>query len=191
VSPQRSNRAGIIDGTLRCLQRMPPERITARMIAAESGANLASITYHFQSKDNLLTEALIEGLDRWLDEIGSRLGVLSTMDVSGRYRRAGELIAQTRESHTGLARLFFSALAKAQHDDRIRELLAAGFARTRPAVAALLGLGSDQAGEDAGGLVLAVFYGLLAQTLLDPVLAIDGPRLDDANARLRTVLPTG
>jgi AcrR family transcriptional regulator len=191
VSPQRSNRAGIIDGTLRCLQRMPPERITARMIAAESGANLASITYHFQSKDNLLTEALIEGLDRWLDEIGSRLGVLSTMDVSGRYRRAGELIAQTRESHTGLARLFFSALAKAQHDDRIRELLAAGFARTRPAVAALLGLGSDQAGEDAGGLVLAVFYGLLAQTLLDPALAIDGPRLDDANARLRTVLPTG
>jgi len=191
VSPQRSNRAGIIDGTLRCLQRMPPERITARMIAAESGANLASITYHFESKDNLLTEALIEGLDRWLDEIGSRLGVLSTMDVSGRYRRAGQLIAQTRDSHAGLARLFFSALAKAQHDDRVRELLAAGFARTRPAVAALLGLGSDQAGEDAGGLVLAMFYGLLAQTLLDPALAIDGPRLDDANARLRTILPTG
>jgi AcrR family transcriptional regulator len=161
------------------------------MIAAESGANLASITYHFESKDNLLTEAMIEGLDRWLDEIASRLGVLSTMDAADRYRRASELIAETRESHVELARLFFSALAKAQHDERVRELLAAGFARTRPAVAVLLGLGSDQAGEDAGGLVLAMFYGLLAQTLLDPALAVEGRRLDHAHARLRMILPAG
>jgi hypothetical protein len=34
------------------------------MIAAEAVANLASITYPFESKDNLLTGAMIEGLDR-------------------------------------------------------------------------------------------------------------------------------
>src|SRR5919106_6153791 len=57
VSPQRSNRSRLVEGTLRCLERLPPERITARAIAKESGANLASITYHFGSKDALVTEA--------------------------------------------------------------------------------------------------------------------------------------
>ena len=199
MSPQRSNRAALIDGTLRCLDREPFERITARMIAAESGANIASITYHFESKDNLLTEAVIEGLDRWLDEIAAALAQLSSVDPgavdpgavdpAARFRRAAEVIDATRARHTGLARLFFAAAAKAQHDERVRELLAAGFARTRPAVAALLGLGTDQAGVDAGGLVLSLFYGLLLQSLLDPELSITDQRLHRAHARLRTVLP--
>lgn len=189
MSPQRSNRGNLIDGTLRCLDKVPPERITARMIATESRANLASITYHFGSKDSLLTEAVIEGLDRWLAEIGTRLGEVSDVEPAARYRRAGAAITATRERHTNLARLFFGALAKAQHDGRVRELLAAGFARTRPKVAALLGLGADEAGEDAGGLVLGLFYGLLLQALLDPGLAVEGERLDRAHGRLRTVLP--
>jgi hypothetical protein len=67
-----------------------------------------------------------------------------------------------------VANNFIGALVKAQHDGRVRETLAAGFSRSRPAVAAPLGLGTDQAGEDSGGLVLALFNGLLFQTLLDP-----------------------
>jgi AcrR family transcriptional regulator len=191
MSPQRSNRANLIAGTLRCLDRLPPERVTARMIASESQANVASITYHFGSKDNLVTEAVIEGLDRWLDEITDGLGELSVLEPALRYQRAGEVIEATRARHTQLARNVVAALAKAQHDNRVRELLAAGFARTRPTVAALLGLGADQVGEDAGGLVLALFYGLLFQVLLEPSLAIDGERLHQAQARLRGLLPHG
>jgi AcrR family transcriptional regulator len=189
LSPQRSNRANLIEGTLRCLERLPPERITARAIAEESGANLASIAYHFGSKDELVTEAAITGLDRWLDEVAERLGDVAAKDPVTRYRRAGEAIEDTRRLHGGLARTFLAALAMAQHDERIRELLAAGFARTRPSVASLLGLGEDQAGDDAAGLVLALFYGLLFQTLLDPDLAIEGERMQRAQARLRTILP--
>ncbi|HET6213291.1 MAG TPA: TetR family transcriptional regulator, partial [Micromonosporaceae bacterium] len=59
MSPQRSNRANLIEGTLCCLERLPAERVTARAIAQESGANLASITYHFGSKDNLVTAAVV------------------------------------------------------------------------------------------------------------------------------------
>jgi AcrR family transcriptional regulator len=191
VSPQRSNRANLIEGTLRCLERLPPERITARAIAEESGANLASIAYHFGSKDELVTEAAITGLDRWLEEVAERLGDVAAKDPVTRYRRAGEAIERTRRLHGGLARTFLAALAMAQHDERVRELLAAGFARTRPSVASLLGLGEDQAGDDAAGLVLALFYGLLFQTLLDPALAIEGERMRTAQARLRTILPAG
>jgi AcrR family transcriptional regulator len=189
LSPQRSNRSNLIEGTLRCLERLPPERITARAIAQESGANLASIAYHFGSKDTLVTEAVVEGLDRWLDEITTALGDLASERPAARYQRAGEVIETSRRRHTGLAKNFLGALAKAQHDARVRDTLAAGFRRTRPEVAALLGLGTDQAGEDAGGLVLALFNGLLFQTLLDPALAIEGDRLKRAQVRFLRVLP--
>jgi AcrR family transcriptional regulator len=189
VSPQRSNRSNLIEGTLRCLERLPPERITARAIAQESGANLASIAYHFGSKDNLVTDAVIEGLDRWLDEVAIGLADLASKEPAARYRRAGDVIETTRRRHAGLAKNFLAALAKAQHDPRVRDTLAAGFRRTRPEVASLLGLGSDQAGQDAAGLLLAQFNGLLFQVLLDPALAIEGERLRQAEERLLRVLP--
>ncbi|MGH2978845.1 MAG: TetR/AcrR family transcriptional regulator [Solirubrobacterales bacterium] len=189
MSPQRSNRSNLIEGTLCCLERLPPERITARAIAEESGANLASIAYHFGSKDNLVTEAVIEGLDRWLADIAGGLGDLASQEPAARFRRAAEVIETSRRRHSGLAKNFVGALARAQHDSRIRDMLAGGFRRSRPNVASLLGLGSDQAGQDAAGLVLALFHGLLFQVLLDPALAIDGDRMQRAQARLLRVLP--
>jgi AcrR family transcriptional regulator len=189
VSPQRSNRSNLLEGTLRCLERLPPERVTARAIADESGANIASIAYHFGSKDDLVTEAVIAGLDRWLAEITGALGELEELEPAARLRRAWVAIEATRRGHLGLARNFLNAMAKAQHDRRVRRLLAEGFRRTRPRVAAVLGLGEDQAGEDAAGLVHSLFTGLLFQALLDRDLAIEGERMDRAQARLRTVLP--
>jgi AcrR family transcriptional regulator len=189
VSPQRSNRANLIEGTLRCLERLPPVRITARAIAEESRANLASIAYHFGSKEGLVTEAVVEGLDRWLEEIATSLSEPTPHEPGARLRRAAEVIESSRRRHTGLARNFVGALAKAQHDPRIREMLAGGFRRTRPNVAAVLGLGGDQVGEDAAGLVHSLFTGLLVQVLLDPTLVIEGERMERAQARLRTVLP--
>jgi AcrR family transcriptional regulator len=189
VSPQRSNRDALLEGALRCLETLPPERVTARAIADASGANLASIAYHFGSKDELVTEAVIAGLDRWLEEVARRLDGLEAPDPEARLRRAHEAIEATRREHEALARTFLAALARAQHDDRVRARLAAGFRRTRPAVAALLGFGDDQAGVDAAGLVLAQFDGLLFQTLLDPELAIEGERMQHAQARLRDALP--
>lgn len=92
MSPQRSNRSNLVEGTLRCLERLPPERVTAREIAKESRANLASIAYHFGTKDDLVTEAAIAGLDRWLDEIAAGLGDLESQKPAERFRRAGEVI---------------------------------------------------------------------------------------------------
>jgi AcrR family transcriptional regulator len=163
--------------------------VTSRAIAAESGANLASIAYHFGSKDELVTAAVIEGLDRWLADIASGLEEAGTQEPAVRLQRAFEMIDATRERHEGLARNFLGALARAPHEPRIRELLTEGFQRTRPAVAAILGLGDDQAGEDAGGLLLAMFDGLLIHALLDPSLAIEGRRLEQAQSRLREALP--
>jgi AcrR family transcriptional regulator len=184
VSPQHSNRAALIEGTLRCLEQLPPERITARAIAAESGANLASITYHFGSKNNLVTEAVIEGLDRWLTEVVSGLGDLPEQTPAARFRRVAEAVDARSERHAGLARHFLGALARAPHDARIRDSLARGFRDSREDVARVLGLGPGQEGQDAAGLVLAMFHGLLFAGLLEPALAIEGDRLARAQDRL-------
>jgi AcrR family transcriptional regulator len=189
VSPQRSNRRLLIEGTLRCLERLPPERVTARAIAAESGANLASIAYHFGSKDDLVAEAVVEGLDRWLVEIDGALATLGEEDPVERFARAFEVVEATRRRHAGLARNFLGALAKAQHDPRVAALLAEGFRHTRPRVAAVLGLGEDEAGVDAAGLVHSMFTGLLFQQLIDDGLGIEGERLERAKLRLGRVLP--
>jgi AcrR family transcriptional regulator len=181
---QRSNRRNLIEGTLRCLERLPPERITARAIAAESEANPASIAYHFGSKDELVTEAAVEGLDRWLEEIDDRLAKLRTRTVAARFRAAAAVIEESRREHMGLARNYLAALAKSQHNPALRARLARGFREARPNVAAVLGLGDDPADEDAGALVLSMFHGLLIQALLDPGLAIEGGRLMRAMARL-------
>jgi AcrR family transcriptional regulator len=189
VSPQHSNRTQILEGTLRCLERLPPQRVTARAIADESGGNLASIAYHFGSKDALVTEATIEGLDRWLAEIDRALEEVSERPAAARLGRAADAIESSRRRHAGLARAFVAAIAKAQHDPRVREMLAEGFRRTRPRLAAVLRLGEDQAGDDAAGLAHSMFTGLLFQTLVDEGLAIGGERMRRAQARLRTALP--
>jgi AcrR family transcriptional regulator len=189
LSPQRSNRSTLVEGTLRCLERLPLERITARAIAEESGANLASIAYHFGSKDELVTEAVILGLDRWLEEIDARLGDVTAGGPADRFQRAWGVVETGGRRHAGLVRNFFSALAKAQHDPSVRERLAGGFARSRPRVAAVIGLPDDAAGVDAAGLVHALFYGMLLQGMLDPELAIEGDRMRRAQGRLRELLP--
>jgi AcrR family transcriptional regulator len=190
MSPQRSNRSVLLEGALRCVERLPPGRVTSRAIAKESGANLASIAYHFGSKEELVTAAVIEGLDRWLEDIAAALVEVESQEPALRLRRAFEAVEATRERHQGLARNFVGALAWAPHEPRIRKLLADGFRRTRPAVASILGLGPDKSAEDAAGLVLAMFDGLLIQTLLDPELAIEGARMHRAQARLREILPS-
>jgi AcrR family transcriptional regulator len=134
MSPQHSNRSNLLEGTLRCLERLPPERVTARAIAEESGANLASIAYHFGSKDDLVTESVILGLDRWLVEISAGLGELDALEPTERFRRAGAVIDASQRRHTGLAELL-GAYPRLT-DERIREMLAEGFRRTRPRVAA-------------------------------------------------------
>jgi hypothetical protein len=74
---------------------------------------------------------------------------------------------------------------------RMARLPVASFTRTRPIVAAVLGLGDDQASHDAAGLALAMFNGLLFLVMLGPRLAIDSERMERVQARLLRVLARG
>ncbi len=57
----------LLDATRRCVRHQGLARTTSRDITTEAEANLAAITYHFGSKDELVAEALLAGLREWLD----------------------------------------------------------------------------------------------------------------------------
>lgn len=167
MSPQPSNREALIEGALRCIEARPSTNITARDIAAASGANLGSIVYHFGSKDALVACAVEEGFKRWLAELAGEMGDVAGLDQAGRLAKAIEALRAGLKRHRGLVNVFFAALARAPHDDELRGVLARSYADSREGVAALLGLGEDEAAIDASSLVLATFDGLLIQSLVD------------------------
>src|ERR671920_627093 len=53
------HREDLLEGAKRCLLEKGFVRTTARDIVKESGTNLASIGYHYGSKDALLVEAYV------------------------------------------------------------------------------------------------------------------------------------
>jgi AcrR family transcriptional regulator len=173
MSPQRSNREALIEGALECIGERPTAAITARDICAASGANLASIAYHFDSKDALLARALEEGFRRWLAELAAAMGDLTGLSPAERLKSATQNLLSTMERHRGLVHAFLAAVARAPHDDELRDALARSYKESRRAVAALLDLGEDEEAIDAGALLLATFDGLLIQALVDRERQLD------------------
>lgn len=117
---------------------------------------------------------------------------LATVDGTARpverFQQAAEAVDATRADHEGVARAFVVALARGQHDQEVADHLIDGFLRTRPGVARLLELGDDHTGTDAGGLIHALFTGLLVQSLLSERLLIDGNRVMAALSRIAETL---
>src|SRR5258708_2312687 len=68
--PQISHREQLLEGAIECLRTKGYARTTARDIAAAANANLASIGYHFGSKEALLNEAITRTCDEWTTRLG-------------------------------------------------------------------------------------------------------------------------
>src|SRR5687767_14861908 len=119
-----SHREQLIEGAIRCLQTKGFARTTARDIAAASGANLASIGYHFGSKEALLTEALIRVFEQRNRRVGQ---VTFEADAASPRERLTASFAAVRamfEEHRPLLVAFVEAMAECQHSDELRRALA-------------------------------------------------------------------
>src|SRR5256714_10188090 len=71
---QRSHREQLLRGAIECLKEKGYARTTARDIAAAADANLASIGYHFGSKEALLDAAVAAVSDESLPRMGQAAG---------------------------------------------------------------------------------------------------------------------
>ena len=189
---QPSNRERLIEGAISCLRVNGYARTTARDIAAASGANLASIGYHFGSKEALLNEAMIrifEERTAHLDRVSSTSGDASALE---QLATTFSTVLSMFEAHRPTLVAFLEAIAQSERSDELRARMAAHYRQTRTAVAqrtvAAFGGTTDELPGDPtvfASFLIATLDGLAVQWLLD---SDDTPTGQDLVASLRDTM---
>jgi AcrR family transcriptional regulator len=194
---QTSSRDQLLAGAIECLQTKGYGRTTARDIAAASGANLASIGYHFGSKDGLLNAALIKLFEDWTKRIGEAAFATPDAPPLERMARSWVAILDSFKDERPMLVAFVEALAQAERSDELRAQMAQHMEESRATVAAMVRAGL---GEQAGALgadprvvasfLIAVCDGFTLQWLLSPEDTPSGEELvTSLGAALAAALP--
>jgi AcrR family transcriptional regulator len=169
------HREELLKGARQCLQERGYARTTARDIVAASGTNLASIGYHFGSKEALLNEAIGETFDEWTRRVGAI--AFATPDALPLERLGASWVAllDSFDEHRPLLVAFVEALAQAERAPELREQLAGHYQRIREQIAEMTraAIGGDPEGdpvvvERLASFFIAVCDGFVIQYLLDP-----------------------
>lgn len=163
----------LLEAARRCIGEKGLARTTSREIASGAGANLAAITYHFGSKDQLVAEALLDGLRTWLAPTIEVLG--GGGDPSARTLVAIQTLMATFEDHRDEAPAYLEALVHAPRSAPLQEGLGRLWAELRQLLASHM-TEMRQGGELAGwvdpdamsSVLVAVANGLVLQITLDP-----------------------
>ncbi|SCF48964.1 transcriptional regulator, TetR family [Micromonospora matsumotoense] len=176
------HRERLLAGARVCLYERGYTRTTARDIVAASDTNLASIGYHFGSKEALLTAALVQAFEEWGVEIDRVLRDGTQPDLMDRLESMWTGLVESFGSHRPLWVAGIEAFALAEHLPVLREQLAESYTRARPALAAfVLQSGGENVTEETrkaiGSFLLALMIGLTVQRLLDPEAAPSGKEL--------------
>ncbi|MDG4825395.1 TetR/AcrR family transcriptional regulator [Asanoa sp. WMMD1127] len=175
------HREELLAGAKQCLLERGYANTTARDIVAASGTNLASIGYHFGSKEALLNAAMVEAMNDWGSEVERAVRVDPDMD---RLERLEAVWSGVAASIAANPRLWFASVDVMTQTDQSPELkdrLAAAMDAGRAGFTDLvLGPGDAEDRPRVGALVLAVITGLTVQTLLDPERAPTGRELVEA-----------
>ncbi|MEU1756579.1 TetR/AcrR family transcriptional regulator [Micromonospora matsumotoense] len=179
------HRERLLAGARVCLYERGYTRTTARDIVAASDTNLASIGYHFGSKEALLTAALVQAFEEWGVEIDRVLRDGTQPDLMDRLESMWTGLVESFGSHRPLWVAGIEAFALAEHLPVLREQLAESYSRARPALAAFVIQNggenvSEQTRKAVGSFLLALMTGLTVQRLLDPEAAPSGKDLASA-----------
>lgn len=144
---------------------------TSRRITAAAGANLAAITYHFGSKEALLTDALLTEARRWLDPVLDALR--SDADPVSRTVAAVVALQQALDDARALLPAYFEAIAPTSPLPGVRAgvlgLLDDVRRTLREDIATQLAAGQLPPWVDPAamaGLQIAVVHGVALQSLL-------------------------
>lgn len=187
------NRDKLLEGALRCLQTKGYGRTTARDIAAVAGANVASINYHFGSKETLLNEAIGEGFRRWTRQVGEAVLAQPVASAPERLRLSLVETITAFEPNRPLLVAFVEAMAQAERSPAVREQLASYYRESRAATAALIKQSLSDTETStlnptvAASTLLAVLDGLILQWLLDPNDAPSGDQVADTLEQAATL----
>ncbi|WP_306206646.1 TetR/AcrR family transcriptional regulator [Actinoplanes sp. RD1] len=170
------HRENLLEGAKRCLAEKGYANTTARDIVAVSGANLASIGYHYGSTQALMTAAMLSSIEEWGDAIGAALAGGPDDDSPDPLVRYWRRVLGTLETQRALWVASVEAWVQAEHQPELRAQLAAGLQQGRSGLAAMLtGTPEDGLDEETvrglGSVAMALMSGVMVQWLTDPAHA--------------------
>ncbi|KQX47481.1 MULTISPECIES: TetR/AcrR family transcriptional regulator [unclassified Streptomyces] len=186
----------LLEGAKRCLLEKGYGRTTARDIVAASGTNLASIGYHYGSKDALLQQAFLALTEEWGDRVtppevdGDEGGAPeSSADPYERFHAVWARLIAAAEASRPVWKLQTEVVTRLDDDEKLRDAIKEPQREGRLGIAEGM-LGIDPAAEPekarvAGLLCQALATGVMIQWMVDPETA---PSADDLTEGLRVLM---
>jgi AcrR family transcriptional regulator len=156
--------------------------VSVRELTAAAGTNIASVSYHFGSREKLLNQAVLEYFLEWSDRVAE-------VDVDPDTEPLAQLAARARPMIDGLpaARpafvVFLEALLQAKRSPELHRQLCEHYSEQRRR--AMQSIAASTSGRELpkrvqevmASYILAVVDGLQVQALLDPEAIPTGEEL--------------
>lgn len=185
------HREDLLEGAKRCLLEKGFVRTTARDIVKESGTNLASIGYHYGSKDKLLAEAyvsLVEGLSGDFNPAAGTVGDTEPGSLD-RFQEVWSNIIGTMQGPGSLWRLSVEIVAMGDQLPAVRDHLAlAQREAARGVIPLFLGGREEDVPEgdvdSVGKFYNTLMTGLILQWVFDPATAPTAEQLTEGLRRV-------
>jgi AcrR family transcriptional regulator len=159
----------LLAGAKKCLREKGYAKTTARDIVGASGANLASIGYHYGSKDGLMTQAIIEMLGEFGEQFDPAQDT-TALPFNERFAAYWNGLSEALGRDSPLAMVGFENAAVAARMPELKQIIADGQECAR------MKIGADYTDDSAaprtqravGSVMLGVTTGMIAQFLMDP-----------------------
>jgi AcrR family transcriptional regulator len=180
------HRERLLEAAIGCLQEKGYARTTSRDLVAASDTNLASIGYHFGSKERLLNGALAEAFQRWLKPLLALAAEPGPATPLERLQRGLSRVTESFEQNRPLVAAALEAWAQLPRSEALRATMKASYDDFHRAIAATVrdsfaGVGADEVDAEAlATLIIALFDGLLVRWQLEPEDPPSGERLTAA-----------
>lgn len=187
------HREDLLEGAKRCLLEKGYARTTARDIVAASGTNLASIGYHYGSKEALLNLAFLKVTEEWGDVLSRGEDPKDEADVPpaplDQFRETWERVIGSYEQTKAVWQLQMEVISRINSDPELQKSLAGPQREGRDGLAENM-LGIDPATDPekarvAGLFCQALLAGVMVQWLMDSESA---PSAQDLTDGLKVVL---
>ncbi|MFF5961101.1 TetR/AcrR family transcriptional regulator [Streptomyces luteogriseus] len=170
------HREDLLEGAKRCLLAKGFLRTTARDIVKESGTNLASIGYHYGSKDALLAQAyveMVEGMSDAFEGGGELRGEPGSLE---RFAEVWANIIATMRDPGSMWRLSMEIVAMGDQLPEVRDHLARAQREGARGIITLFHGGNEEdvpeeQVDTLGAFYLTLMMGVMAQWIFDPKTA--------------------
>ncbi|MFF1921458.1 TetR/AcrR family transcriptional regulator [Streptomyces sp. NPDC058221] len=188
------HREDLLEGAKRCLLEKGYARTTARDIVAASGTNLASIGYHYGSKEALLNLAFLRVTEEWGDVLtkdgeSAEEPAATPPAPLDQFRETWERVIGSYEQTRSVWKLQMEVVSRIDSDPELQKALAGPQREGRDGLAEnMLGIDPETEPEKArvaGLFCQALLAGVMVQWLMDRDSA---PSARDLTEGLKAVL---